>query len=212
MSDNPYDILGLEPDATDEDINAAFRKAAKDAHPDRGGSTEEFQRVKNASLVLLDPERRKRFDDTGEIDNGRPDNHLAEVMEAIANFFVSSLDALDNPMAPRLTDVNLVEAARTHFGQQVQGANQHIKNIESKIAKFERAIKRLKTKRVDDLVGNMLKRHVQHLKVSVDNTKKQVKQFELAVTILKDYEFEPETMPFDNPYLKNIPSLRDLYR
>lgn len=209
MSDNPYEVLGVGKDATDDEINAAFRKAAKQAHPDQDGSTEEFQRVKNASLVLLDPERRKRFDDTGKIDGGRPDNHLAEVMEAIATFFVSSLDALDNPMAPRLADVNLVEAARTHFGQQVAGANQHIKNIENKVKKFERAIKRLKTKREDDLIGNMLTRHVSHLNLSIENTKRQVKQFELAITILKDYEFESESTPFENPYLKHIPSLRE---
>lgn len=195
MNENPYETLGVGIDATDEEINAAFRKAVKKAHPDMGGSTDEFQRLKNASMVLLDPERRRRFDDTGEIDNGRPDNHLAEVMEAIANFFVSSLDVVDNPLSPRLVDVNLVEAARTHFGQQVAGGNQHIKGIEKKVAKFERAIKRLKTQREDDLIGNMLTRHVGHLKNSIENTKRQVKQFEPEST-------SPQTDAYEQRFIQ----------
>jgi curved DNA-binding protein CbpA len=203
MSDNPYEVLGLEPDATPEEINAAYRAASKSTHPDGGGSTEEFTRVKGAAMVLLDPDRRKRFDETGTIDEGKPDNSLAEVMEAIANFFISSIDVSDQFGAPQLADLNLVEAATTHFKNQVHGAKQHIQKVESKIKKFERALKRLKSKRQDDIVGNMLNHHVSSMRGLITSTQAQIKQFEMAVEILNDYEFESPYAHHSNPYVRH---------
>ncbi|SEN97273.1 Ferredoxin [Halorientalis persicus] len=46
--DSPFDVLGLDPDADDAAIRDAYRRRVKEAHPDRGGSTREFQRVKEA--------------------------------------------------------------------------------------------------------------------------------------------------------------------
>jgi curved DNA-binding protein CbpA len=56
-TNNPYDILGIKPDATDDDINTAYKAKAKQTHPDQGGDAEEFTRVKQASMVLLDPKQ-----------------------------------------------------------------------------------------------------------------------------------------------------------
>ena len=45
---SPFDVLGVGPDAEDAEIRRAYRRRAKEAHPDQGGSVEEFQRVKAA--------------------------------------------------------------------------------------------------------------------------------------------------------------------
>ena len=45
---SPFDVLGVAPDAEDAEIERAYRRRAKEAHPDQGGSIEEFQRVKVA--------------------------------------------------------------------------------------------------------------------------------------------------------------------
>lgn len=61
---SPYEILGVEPSATDADIRAAYRGKAREAHPDRdGGSTTVMSAVNAAYRLLRDPELRKRFDD-----------------------------------------------------------------------------------------------------------------------------------------------------
>ena len=47
-------VLGIDRDATDEEIEQAFRKRAKETHADQGGDTEAFKRVKRAKEAMLD--------------------------------------------------------------------------------------------------------------------------------------------------------------
>lgn len=49
---DPYSILGVEPSATKEEIDKAFRKKAWDAHPDHGGSNEEMVLVNAAHEAI----------------------------------------------------------------------------------------------------------------------------------------------------------------
>ncbi len=70
MKDNPYKILGVEDDATEEDIKAAFRKLSMTLHPDRGGGADEMQALKEAYDLLRDQRRRKFFDETGYMGRG----------------------------------------------------------------------------------------------------------------------------------------------
>lgn len=71
MSDDPYAVLGLSKTASDADIRKAYRKLAKELHPDLNpgdpSAEERFKRVSAAHSLLGDPEKRARFD-RGEID------------------------------------------------------------------------------------------------------------------------------------------------
>lgn len=76
MADDPYATLGVAKTATQEEISKAFRKLAKESHPDlRPGdkaSAERFKTVSAAYELLSDPEKRGRYD-RGEIDaTGEP--------------------------------------------------------------------------------------------------------------------------------------------
>lgn len=74
MADDPYAILGVPKSASDEDIRRAFRKLAKELHPDlnRSGTDDRFKKVSSAYEILGDPEKRRAFD-RGEIDaRGEP--------------------------------------------------------------------------------------------------------------------------------------------
>jgi hypothetical protein len=50
----PHEVLDVAPDAPESVVRAAAREKTKVAHPDQGGSTEEFQRVKRAEEAMLD--------------------------------------------------------------------------------------------------------------------------------------------------------------
>jgi curved DNA-binding protein len=61
-----YEILGVPRSATQAEVKKAFRKLARDHHPDRnpGDSAAEkrFKDVNEANAVLSDPEKRKQYD------------------------------------------------------------------------------------------------------------------------------------------------------
>ena len=69
-----YEILGLHPEATPEEIRKAYRKLALHYHPDRnrGDATaeERFKAISEAYGVLIDPEKRRMFDLTHGTDVG----------------------------------------------------------------------------------------------------------------------------------------------
>ena len=71
MNQDLYGILGVKRTASSDEIRRAYRKLAKDLHPDQNnGDThaeEQFKRVSAAFAVLGNPEKRKRYD-AGEID------------------------------------------------------------------------------------------------------------------------------------------------
>ncbi len=61
-----YDVLGINQNATKEEINTAYKKASLRAHPDKGGSEEEFKKINHAKSVLMDDKRRRIYDMTGD--------------------------------------------------------------------------------------------------------------------------------------------------
>src|SRR5579862_5506742 len=67
----PYEVLGLKPDASQDDIRKAYRKLAKEFHPDlnpgKPAAEARFKAVTGANDILSDPEKRARYD-RGEID------------------------------------------------------------------------------------------------------------------------------------------------
>ena len=71
MAQDPYKVLGVARGASDDEIRKAFRKLAKDLHPDRNPgdavSEEKFKQVSAAFDILGDVDKRKKFD-RGEID------------------------------------------------------------------------------------------------------------------------------------------------
>ena len=54
-----YSALGISKTATQQEIKQAYRKLAAKHHPDRGGSTEEFQKIEEAYRTLSDEEKRQ---------------------------------------------------------------------------------------------------------------------------------------------------------
>ena len=63
-----YASLGVERDASADDIKKAYRKLARKYHPDvakEEGAEERFKEISEAYQTLSDPEKRQAYDDLG---------------------------------------------------------------------------------------------------------------------------------------------------
>ena len=68
MGETYYDVLGVPPDASQDEIRAAYRERVLETHPDRSDdpdAAEQFQRVTTAEEVLSDETERARYDRLG---------------------------------------------------------------------------------------------------------------------------------------------------
>lgn len=81
MAADPYSLLGVSRSASEDEIKKAYRKLAKELHPDRNTdnpkAAERFSAITSAYDILSDKDKRARFD-RGEIDgDGNPANPFA---------------------------------------------------------------------------------------------------------------------------------------
>ena len=67
---NLYDTLGVAKNASADEIKKAYRKLAREHHPDSGGDETKFKEIQGAYDVLSDAEKRKQYDQFGST-NGR---------------------------------------------------------------------------------------------------------------------------------------------
>lgn len=82
-----YGLLGVSPDATTDNIKAAYRKKAAQFHPDRNpaaDAADKFRAVQEAYDILADSERRKAYDETRR--SSLIDDPLVVAREIWANY------------------------------------------------------------------------------------------------------------------------------
>lgn len=65
---NLYETLGIDKSADTDEIRQAYKRLAKEHHPDRGGDAEKFKKIQEAHEVLTDENKRRMYDLTGSID------------------------------------------------------------------------------------------------------------------------------------------------
>lgn len=93
MNRDLYAVLGLSRNASDEDIKKAYRRLAREHHPDYNPGNpeaeERFKEISAAYSVLSDPEKRAQYDRFGSVSTGgMPSGGLGDFFEEmISDFF-----------------------------------------------------------------------------------------------------------------------------
>jgi molecular chaperone DnaJ len=106
---NYYDVLGVPREASQEEIRNAYRRLAKERHPDHSsGSAEEFSLLQEAHAVLSDPNRRRQHDEALDL------AHAADQLASLNIDFGSMEDELSARRQER-------EASGPGFGERLRG-------------------------------------------------------------------------------------------
>lgn len=80
-----YSTLGVNRNASQDEIKKAFRKLAMKHHPDRGGNEEQFKKIQTAYDVLGDPQKKAEYDNPQPQMNGFQFNtgNMDDIMSAM---------------------------------------------------------------------------------------------------------------------------------
>src|SRR5450756_2334149 len=89
-----YEVLGVARNATPDELKAAFRRLARQYHPDvnkAADAEERFKEINEAYAILSDPEKRAAFDRYGHAGvngaAGMPDFNNIDLSDILEGFF-----------------------------------------------------------------------------------------------------------------------------
>ncbi len=186
-----YDTLGIDPKAPPEEIKRAYRKKARKAHPDKGGTNETMAEVNKAYEVLVDPRRRLEYDETG---NDQKPPVEQEAGNLLATFFAAALSKEAR---------NLVVAARQMLEMHEQEANRTVIVASSKVAKFTARRARIKVKAGQNLVHGLIDSALAQLSAQIEQAARDLRINALAKEMLLAYESD-EPVEFIMPRATSV--------
>lgn len=196
MNWDPYHELGVTKGASERDIKAAARRHASAYHPDAGGAREAFERGRRARKLLLDPEKRKAFDETGHLDGDPVDNTRQAALGVVQNHMALALQRyLENPLNqdPRYWD--LVAALRGSILDEIDTAHKSITEAKRRLAFLVDCKDRFMRKQPvdgDDPIATGFDINIERMRGEVERFTASVTMRLVALEILKDYSFRKE--------------------
>lgn len=187
-----YDTLGVNPDASRDDIKKAFRAKAKECHPDHHpGDKEkesEFKELSVAYGVLGDPGSRRQYDETGEAPP------IDDPIIAVYGLIIQTFRKLRDMNGDNIFYVDVVEKMKELFDETEREAQREIRNIEQQIKKNDKLIKKIifKKKRDGSFLHTALAEENRQHELNIERIKRDIETLKKAAEILNDYEFSPE--------------------
>jgi len=183
-----YELLEVKMNASAEELKKAFRKMSKKTHPDKGGTNEEFQETKQAYEVLADPKRRRRYDETGEVDEEQQDINRTIHSEIAQVFFATIANAKD-----KIEHIDIIKEMVKVFSSGIQSAEGIQSELKGKINEYEVLRKRITNKESDEnIFDQFINSEIGKINESIDNNNQTVERLNKAKTMLEVYECEYE--------------------
>lgn len=94
MTKDYYQILGLEHNASADDIKKAYRKLAHQYHPDKGGNEQKFKEINEAYQVLSNKDKKAQYDQFGRTQD-QPGWDFGWDFESMQDRFGEGFDFMD---------------------------------------------------------------------------------------------------------------------
>ena len=192
-----YAVLGIKKDASKDEIKGAYRRKAKEHHPDSGSkpSSDAFNAATKAYRLLSDDARRRDYDETGNAEDATLDDPLlAKAMGFMSMAFNAVMDR------PDVLSINLPLALERALNDTLNKATANVAAGEKELRKMQRAkekLKRKKDRNGDDHIMRLLDIAITGIQRPLDGAKLDVSAIRKAIELLDagGYEFTPDTSP-----------------
>ena len=181
-SNDYYEVLGVDRNATIKEIVAAYRNLVNKQHPDKKhGDTEAFRLIQEAFNVLRDPAKRKKYNEHGRFTD--------EEIQDTRDYIMSVVEQVVNNEDVDLAQIDMVETLRKTTVQNLAGANGALK----KNQKNKKRIEKNQHRTENEAILRVFKKHKGVATQNIENLEKVIHNFKIALILLEDYEYEFET-------------------
>lgn len=194
MTLDPYATLGIDKSASAAVIKAAYRRRARDTHPDRAGTADagEFQEVVRAYGILSNPEAKKLFDESGVVDEANPQADRKAAMDVLVGVFNEIMEEAGRAGMPldrfdivgglkRVLDMKRAELQRKSGALQRQ--------VDERL-KLRKRIQRVRSG--ENLFASVLTKQIEAMQKELLDVREALRIIEIALTETGNYESEVE--------------------
>ncbi len=193
---NLYEVLGVKRTSTQAKIKAAFRERSKDLHPDAGGSDKAFAELNSAYMTLRDKDRRKKYDETGEIDSKGVDSDLAR----LSNILRALFDAVIRGGLAECKEVDVIKEMRGCVQKEIEDKKRQDKKLSKELDAAMTLKKRISCRNERDLLGSIIDARVRVLEHSKIGLDQNIRLLAMVKEELSDYDCLVEVARMVNLY------------
>lgn len=203
MANELYQLLGLTPKAAPKLIKMAYRQLVKTHHPDAGGDSEQFQNLTLAYRTLIDPERRKQYDKTGDTDAPNINQEWTEASQVVMSVWTQLLEEEVD-----VGEHDMVEQVMANLRNGQKQVMDNLDTLVRKAARYKQTIARLGAKKKkENLLGPMLARHSLLFDKQIKESRRRLSVLTTAMQFMEDYTYSqnqrtrnPSSMSFNQSF------------
>lgn len=203
MMKDLYELLGVSKNASMEEIKKAFRKIAMEHHPDKNNNehSEKFLHAKEAYSILINPEKRKKYDETGFVED---EEKISANDIALMNLNNIIKQIIDNINLQTLKLISFKDLLLQNIRDTRDDHKNKLNKINENIAKIDFIFDNIEDDEkhesevsfaLENLKKSLLinKKHIRLLLVSIWKMKKMVTKLSYKDIII---EIKPPKYPF----------------
>lgn len=192
---DPYKILKLSKDATPEQVKDAYRKESLKCHPDRNpgkDTRKRFNTVHTAYKILSDPERRKRYDETGY--TGENGERVDETLGILAQVLTETVtELLSTNRSPSATD--LVDGMKGTLRRRIKEPTDALKKYQKARQAFADIAPLFEAAEGENDLNLISLGQVRKLDAEISNLQSVIGKLEGALKALGNYRFKKTESP-----------------
>lgn len=179
-----YDILGVATRASHKEIRAEYKRRANKLHPDKqNGDTEAFQELKHAMDVLGNPERRARYDATGEDSQAPVDSIESLARKRVAAAFTTMIQNDDCDY----TQKNIIKLLRGNIEKGIADIKLKQADVRQKEIKLKSLFGLVTLDEGDNLFDMAVEGQVARMAQQIRDIDREIKVAEAANALLERY-------------------------
>ena len=192
---DPYKVFGIEKDATSKEIKKTYRRLSKQKHPDHGGTDAEFTLLSLCYAVLMDPDKRAYYDQTGGFKETTSIDKSAQ--DLLRQLFSQSL----GHYGEKIFQMDLMATLSQAIAQAIRQADNRIKTSQGVIKYNERVKAKLRREEdAPDLFESVIDQKILTENQSIAECQEAKEIGQRAQKMLKMYGFDfiMQENPYDN--------------